>query len=132
MRRWLAAGLLGVAATSGGVATAGQDDPRLEALFATLRTSDDPVRVAEVERRIWEIWLQSGDEDLDHRMQRGVVAMNHGDFETALAAFEADGLVEISGSRLRVPDDRKAFVRVVASAFDKYLGSNATKHSVAV
>ena len=54
------------------------------------------------------------------------------DSSTALAAFEADGLVEISGSRLRVPDDRKAFVRVVASAFDKYLGSNATKHSVAV
>ena len=40
--------------------------------------------------------------------------------------------LEFSDSRLRVPDDRKAFVRVVASAFDKYLGSNAAKHSVAV
>jgi len=54
------------------------------------------------------------------------------DSSAALTAYAADGLVEISGSRLRVPDDRKAFVRVVASAFDKYLGSNAAKHSVAV
>jgi oxygen-independent coproporphyrinogen III oxidase len=56
-------------------------------------------------------------------------------FAAELARLERlaeDGLVRIEGAVLRVPEAARAFVRVVASAFDEYLEPGHAKHSVAV
>ncbi len=65
-----------------------QRDPRLDPLFSQL-AQGDALEAARAEQAIWEIWLESGDDDTDRRMTRGVRAMNRGDFGGALAAFES-------------------------------------------
>lgn len=49
-----------------------------------------------------------------------------------LRALEADGLIRRDGTRLQVTDEARDLVRVVASAFDAYLGSSGRAHSRAV
>jgi len=50
----------------------------------------------------------------------------------ALHPLREDGLIEIDGSRIKLSPDRRAFVRLVAAAFDAYLPSGAARHSAAV
>ena len=66
-----------------------QDDPRLDALFATLQATGDERLVSEAEREIWEIWTASGDAALDALMLRGMRAMSSRDYAAALTAFNA-------------------------------------------
>ena len=49
-----------------------------------------------------------------------------------LETLRDDGLVEIDGSRIKIPSDRRAFVRLVAAAFDTYLPNGTGRHSAAV
>jgi len=62
---WLTAILL-VCASAVGLAD--QTDQRLDGLFDTLQTSDDGAQLNEVEAAIWEIWYDSGDENIDSMM----------------------------------------------------------------
>lgn len=64
-----------------------QDDPRLDELFFRLAQTEDPQELGQIEQTIWVLWLDSGDDGLNEMMQRGVAAMNAGDFPIALAAF---------------------------------------------
>jgi oxygen-independent coproporphyrinogen-3 oxidase len=50
----------------------------------------------------------------------------------ALAPLAAEGLVHIVGGRVRVTEEGRPFVRLVAAAFDAYLRHDANRHSVAV
>jgi oxygen-independent coproporphyrinogen-3 oxidase len=43
-----------------------------------------------------------------------------------------DGLVELDGTRIRVTEAGRPFVRVVAAAFDVYLRQDGQRHSRAV
>ncbi|MDD7911103.1 oxygen-independent coproporphyrinogen III oxidase [Pseudovibrio exalbescens] len=49
-----------------------------------------------------------------------------------LQPLQADGLVSIDGSLVKVTQVGERYVRVVAAAFDAYLHANAARHSVAV
>lgn len=49
-----------------------------------------------------------------------------------LSPMVEDGIVEIDGRRVRLTEQGRPFVRVVASAFDAYLGSGHGRHSKAV
>lgn len=83
LRRWAAAlALLALPA-----AMADQDDARLAPLFETLRGAGHPVEVERAERAIWDIWLESGREDVDRLMREGLLAMEAGRFEESIAAF---------------------------------------------
>ena len=73
----------------GTVAVADQRDPRLEGLFQRLHAAGDAVEATAIEQRIWQVWTSSGDEELDALMARGVDAMNEGDRQGALRAFDA-------------------------------------------
>jgi tetratricopeptide (TPR) repeat protein len=68
---------------------ADQTDPRLGGLFSDLQAAPDPVEAAELEARIWSIWAESGDGDLDKVYQVGSQAMVLGDLATALTIFDA-------------------------------------------
>ena len=68
---------------------ADQNDPRLDSLFARLKTIDDRALAKDVERDIWGIWTRSGDEDIDREMKKGLHAMDMGNVKAALAVFDS-------------------------------------------
>lgn len=50
-----------------------------------------------------------------------------------LRALEEEGLVELDGNRVRVPDAARPALRVICAVFDDYLGQNAEpRHAAAV
>ncbi|MEZ5667620.1 MAG: tetratricopeptide repeat protein [Alphaproteobacteria bacterium] len=96
--RKLAAVLLSIAFAA--PAAADQRDPRLDVLFDALvdAGSDTAPRV---EAEIWRVWLEYADAGSAGLMQVGVLALQSGDLDTALSAF--DVLVE------RAPDYAEAW-----------------------
>lgn len=70
-------------------ASADQKDPRLEGLFADLQGAPSSSAAAELEARIWSIWSESGDADVDKVYEIGNQAMALGDLVTALKVFDA-------------------------------------------
>jgi tetratricopeptide (TPR) repeat protein len=89
MMRLALVALVLLAALPGGTARADQDDPRLPALFARLKTvqSDDEARP--IEALIWQIWSVSADDEVNGMMVRGLRAMGEGDPKLALPVFDA-------------------------------------------
>ena len=65
-----------------------QTDPRLKDLFEKLRTAPTPEAAAPVEAKIWTIWADSGDSDLDQVFAVGTRALAIGDVTTALKIFD--------------------------------------------
>jgi tetratricopeptide (TPR) repeat protein len=68
-------------------AVADQKDPRLDGLFAQLKTIDSTEAAQPIEGRIWVIWMQSGDDKVDGLMAEGVVGLNENDYDAAYEAF---------------------------------------------
>jgi tetratricopeptide (TPR) repeat protein len=68
-------------------ANADQKDPRLDKLFQQLKTAANTEASQPIEEQIWEIWMQSGDQNIDALMAIGVASMNDGDYAQALRAF---------------------------------------------
>lgn len=62
---------------------ADQTDERLDALFATLQTSEDPMILRETEQDIWSIWYDSGNERVDELMTEAEYAMRFGELAKA-------------------------------------------------
>lgn len=87
MKRLVAILFAAAVASLAAMATAGQDDARLSRLFDRLKETGDPVEANVVESMIWRIWLQSGRDDVDGAMARGVRAMATGEFDAALGFF---------------------------------------------
>ena len=85
MRRVLAIILAALFAAT--AVQAGQDDQRLTGLFELLRQTKDPVEASATEGIIWRIWSQSGRDDVDGEMARGVRAMSTGELQAALGFF---------------------------------------------
>jgi len=69
-------------------AWADQKDQRLPALFDRLKGASSNDAARDLEGQIWDIWLEAGDPALDKLMARGTVAMQLGNYQAALAAFE--------------------------------------------
>ena len=74
-------------ALSGGIAAADQNDPELPALFDRLQQKLTPQEAAEVDRRIWLLWLHSEDEAVNRLMAQGMIAMQRGALVRALERF---------------------------------------------
>jgi tetratricopeptide (TPR) repeat protein len=79
--------LAAVAALLAAAAAADQRAPELDTLFAALHDADSVAEAVVVERRIWRLWIQSGDAGVDARLARGITAMNHGHLEAAIDHF---------------------------------------------
>lgn len=80
-----------VAALFGGppAARADQEDPRLDTLFARLKTTDttSKIEVDRITAEIWDIWRESGSPSLDMMMLEGRRFMKHGTLHSALGNF---------------------------------------------
>lgn len=69
------------------LAQADQSDQRLTALFETLKTTSDVAAARAAEVEIWRIWIDSGHQDIDALMVKGVVAMGNQQWEDAITIF---------------------------------------------
>jgi len=69
-------------------ARADQNDPRLGSLFDRLKSAPDAAAARAAELEIWRIWAVTADDQDRVLLERGVVAMNGGDFRTARAAYD--------------------------------------------
>lgn len=67
--------------------SAGQNDPRLPALFDKLSAAESTEEAAPIEAQIWALWTNSGQVDIDGLMAAGLAALSAEDFAEALAAF---------------------------------------------
>jgi tetratricopeptide (TPR) repeat protein len=86
-RHWPAILTLLAGLLAGPGAIADQKDPRLDGLFAQLRSAQTAEAAQPIEAQIWGIWMQSGDDKIDALMKSGVVALNENDYDKALEAF---------------------------------------------
>lgn len=68
-------------------ATADQSDPRLDSLFARLKSVPDVEAARPVERDIWRIWYTHDDPEVERIMRGGRENFAHGDRVAARMAF---------------------------------------------
>lgn len=68
-------------------ALADQKDPRLDKLFTQLKAATSQEDALPIEAKIWEIWGQSGDQNVDALMAIGTSALNDDDYNQAYRAF---------------------------------------------
>ena len=74
---------------TGRMAVAGQDDPRLNDLFAELKSSETVAAAAGIEIQIWRIWSLSNDAAVDRMLAGGTAAINHGGYDAAMTSFNS-------------------------------------------
>ena len=68
--------------------SADQRDPRLDGLFARLKTAPDETVAVPIAAEIWRVWGETDDVTGAELMARGTLAMSQGDAATAAAAFD--------------------------------------------
>ena len=66
---------------------ADQRAERLNSLFSDLAVEELPVNAQLLEREIWEVWMDSGDEKVNFELSIGVNAMNEGLMDDAINQF---------------------------------------------
>jgi tetratricopeptide (TPR) repeat protein len=59
----------------------------LNTLFAKLKTAKDTYEVQWVQAQIWQIWMSSGETEVDEMMEEGNKAMNDGKYSEAIVLF---------------------------------------------
>jgi tetratricopeptide (TPR) repeat protein len=94
MRRVIAGLVLVLLGFTAAAVSADQKDPRLDKLFVQLKTATNVEESQPIEEKIWEIWMQSGDQNVDALMAIGVSALNDADYAQAYRAF--DRVVELA------------------------------------
>ena len=87
MKSWVGAVVVVFFAMLAGAAHADQKDPRLDKLFQQLKTASNTESSQPIEEQIWDIWLESGDQNVDALMAIGVAALNDSDYAQAYRAF---------------------------------------------
>jgi tetratricopeptide (TPR) repeat protein len=66
-----------------------QNDERLDDLFNTLQSDDSNSQARKVVNRIWTIWIESPNTDINTKMSYGISAMGRYDLISALDIFDA-------------------------------------------
>ena len=67
--------------------SADQNDRRLDGLFERLQATRDAAEAAEIQNRIWALWFTAEDRKVTMLMGVGSMAMNQGQYQPALEAF---------------------------------------------
>ena len=69
------------------VAVADQRSERLNSLFNELASEQLPVNAQALEQEIWQVWLDSGDKEVNLELSIGINAMNEGLMDDAIHQF---------------------------------------------
>ncbi|MBP6014165.1 MAG: oxygen-independent coproporphyrinogen III oxidase [Alphaproteobacteria bacterium] len=91
-------------------------------------TADDRVRRAIIERLMCDLAVDLSSIAADYDCGPNAFAVER----ERLAALQAEGLVDVDGYRLRIPDEARAGLRLVCAVFDSYLQPQAARHAAAV
>ena len=75
--------LLGICLIYPVSAISDQTDTRLKDLFVTLQNSEDTMELQQAESSIWEIWYDSGEQDVDSMMKEARKAVTAGELAIA-------------------------------------------------
>jgi tetratricopeptide (TPR) repeat protein len=75
--------LLGICLVHSPVALSDQTDTRLDDLFITLQNSVDLAQLREAESSIWEIWFDSGEQEVDSMMEEARKAVGAREYAIA-------------------------------------------------
>ena len=67
---------------------AGQNDKRLDLLFAGLAKSNSATEAKSIENSIWKIWIENKNQPVSRIMEFGIKSMNKGALKAALRAFD--------------------------------------------
>ena len=86
MRRCILIAVSAVLLLAGG-ARADQNDVRLDPLFDRLKATDSDEEAVQIVRRIWGLWGQAPDRTTSRLFDAGESALQHGDYDSALNAF---------------------------------------------
>ncbi|MBS1269645.1 MAG: hypothetical protein MAG794_00596 [Gammaproteobacteria bacterium] len=70
-----------------GQAVADQNAEGLDKLFGALATAEYRETALRLEREIWRVWLDSGDDRIDREMKAGIRTMSGGRLESAIRHF---------------------------------------------
>lgn len=81
---WMSAVLFACLSAVGG---ADQTDQRLDGLFQTLQTSHDAGELDEAESRIWEIWYDSGRNEINAMMSQAAALVSAGELAAAESVY---------------------------------------------
>ena len=90
-------------------------------------SADDRLRGHIIERLMCDMAV-----DLDAVVGEIGLAADFSDELESLQPYRDNGSVEIDGHRIRITEKGRPYLRLVASAFDTYLGQAKSRHSVAV
>lgn len=112
----LAAAIMGI--LGGPMATADQSDPRLAGLFSDLRSAPNAATAEEVESRIWSIWSETGDAELDAVYAIGTRALTVGDLRTALKVFD---VVVVKAPNFAEGWNKRATIHYLLGNFERSL-----------
>lgn len=66
---------------------ADQNDPQLEGLFDRLQTTQDANEAQVIIQKIWFIWYQHENQEIEYLMEQGEVSMRHADYEEAISIY---------------------------------------------
>lgn len=63
------------------------NEEKLDSLFAALKITEDESLCDELESRIWEIWMDSEDDEVDRLMDEGVEELTQHEYTEAIKTF---------------------------------------------
>ena len=61
--------------------------PQLDQLFAALAIETRSEKIEELQTEIWDLWMQSGDQEIDELLEEGIGWMNEQKFTKAIQTF---------------------------------------------
>ncbi len=85
MRLIMKAALLSLFLATGSLAD--QNDPQLEDLFNRLQTIQDANEAQIIIQKIWFIWYQHENQEVEYLMEQGEVSMRRSDYEDAVRIY---------------------------------------------
>ena len=103
-------------------------DSALPAARGYRLTSEDRLRAELIERVMCDLAVDIDDVCARHPIDAGILASSRRE----LGQLAQEGLVSFDGSRVRLPEDSRLFVRKVASVFDAYMERSPRQYSRAV
>lgn len=130
-------GVSSISAFPGGYAQGGRDTLTWRTAVETgqspvkrglILTKEDRMRAEIIERLMCDFRVNAHTIAAQHGFAKSVLAPSY----VKLAALEQDGMVQLDGSEIIVPDERRIFVRAVAQAFDAYYAPQPKRHARAV
>ncbi len=104
------------------------EDGKVPTAKGLVLSDDDRLRRAIIERLMCDLRVDVAElcKDYDRQPQDMLSCFD------SLKSLQDDGLCQIDGWRVEIPEQSRILMRTVASAFDKYLSPDAKRHSRAV